>query len=279
MTPLILLPPSEGKADGGDGPAWAPGTLVAPELDDRRARVMAALVRAMSVSATRRGALLGVKGEALAAATGHDLVVASAGTRPAIERYTGVLYDALDVRSLPLRSRRRLEAQVRIFSGLWGIVAPADPIPDYKLKMGATLPGLSRPPRRLAAWWRPAVTAALAPEVAGRVVWDLLPGEHRAAWIPCVTPGDPDCVRRIVSVRFCDEVVRAGQRQLVSVSHWNKLLKGALVRHVLAEQLVEVDGLVGFDHPLGYRYAPELTETGDDGLRVQVSLVRDPPEA
>ena len=169
-----------------------------------------------------------------------------------------MLYEELDPASLPIAQRRRLDAQVRIFSGLWGIVGPADPIPDYKLKMGATLPRLSRPARRLSAWWRPAITAALAPEVADRVVWDLLPGEHRAAWAPCVTVGDPDAVRRIVSVRFCDEVVRHGRSELVTVSHWNKLLKGALVRHVLTHQLTEVEGLVEFDHPLGYRYAPEL---------------------
>jgi uncharacterized protein len=269
--PLILLPPSEGKASGGDGPPWAPGTLVAPDLDVRRARVMAALARAMTASAARRGALLGVKGEALAAATAADLTVATSATVAAIHRYTGVLYDALDVGSLPPRSRRRLDDQVRIFSGLWGVVAPADPLPDYKLKMGATVPRLSRPASRLATWWRPAVTAALAPEVAGRVVWDLLPGEHRAAWAP--DPSGAGAPQTVVSVRFFDQVVRAGRPELVIVSHWNKLLKGALVRFILAGQVDEADGLADFDHPLGYRYDPDLTESGPDGRRV-VALVK-----
>ena len=276
MPPLILLPPSEGKSDGGDGPPWSAGSLWAPELDARRAKVMAALARAMAGPAARRGALLGVKGEALAAATDHDREVASAPTRAAIERYTGVLYQALDAATLPAPHRRRLDAQVRIFSGLWGVVGPADPIPDYKLKMGATLGRLSRPPVRLSTWWRPALTVALAPEVAGRVVWDLLPGEHRAAWAPCVTATDPDAPRAIVSVRFCDRVERGGRSQLVTVSHWNKLLKGALVRHLLAHQLTDVEGLVEFDHPLGYRYDPDLTEVADDGVRLVVSFVKPP---
>jgi uncharacterized protein len=275
LPPLILLPPSEGKADGGTGPAWVPGSLLFPELDDHRARVVAALARAMVASPARRSSLLGVKGDALAAATEHDLAVTWAPTRPAIERYTGVLYQALDAPSLPAVLRRRVDAQVRIFSGLWGVVGPGDPIPDYKLKMGATLPRLSRPARRLAAWWRPALTAALAPDGQDRVVWDLLPGEHRAAWAPCVTAGDPDCVRALISVRFCDEVADGhGGHRLVTVSHWNKLLKGALVRHVLAHQLTEIDGLVEFDHPLGYRFAPDLTETLDDGIRLVVSFVK-----
>lgn len=277
MVPLILLPPSEGKLGGGRGAPWRPGSSVYPELDARRARVLAGLARAMAAAPARRGALLGVKGEALAAATEHNLTVATAATRPAIERYDGVLYQALDAGSLPAAHRRRLLAQGRIFSGLWGVVGPGDPIPDYKLKMGATLPRLSRPATRLSTWWRPALTAALAPEVAGQVVWDLLPGEHRAAWVPCVTAGDPDAVRAVISVRFCDRVVRAGRPELVAVSHWNKLLKGALVRHLLATQLTEVGGLVEFDHPLGYRYDPDLTERLDGGLRLVATLVKPTP--
>ncbi len=266
--PLILLPPSEGKASGGTGPPWSAGSTIAPELDDPRARVMAALVRTMATSEKRRGALLGVKGEALAAATAADLDVATAPTLPAIERYTGVLYGALDLGSLPAASRRRVDAQVRILSGLWGVVAPRDPIPDYKLKMAATLPRLGR----LSTWWRPAVTAALAPEVEGRTVWDLLPNEHRAAWAPDL--GGPDAPRAVVAVRFLDEVVRNGQRQLVTVSHWNKLLKGALVRHVVTTQLDDVDGLATFTHPLGYVYDPALTERDPDGIRIRVSFVK-----
>jgi cytoplasmic iron level regulating protein YaaA (DUF328/UPF0246 family) len=267
--PLILLPPSEGKADGGSGPAWARGTLVDPDLDDRRAKVVAALVRSMKRSQVARAKLLGVKGDALAAATAANLEVLTAATLPAIERYTGVLYEALDAASLSASHRRRLAAQVRIFSGVWGLVGPADPIPGYKLKMGAAVAPLGK----LSTWWRPAITAALADPVAGRTVWNLLPNEHAAAWKPDLSRS-PAAPRTVISVRFLDEVRRGPATQLVGVNHWNKLLKGALVRHVLATQLNDVDGLVEFDHPLGYVFAPELTLVDPDGVRVAVSLVK-----
>ena len=138
--PLLLLPPSEGKAAGGTGAPWGPGSMVAPELDERRAKAMVALARAMKGSGVARGKLLGVKGVALDAATEANREVATAPTLPAIDRYTGVLYDAL---CLPARGRPRSggasTTQVRILSGLWGVVAPGDPIPDYKLKMGASI--------------------------------------------------------------------------------------------------------------------------------------------
>ena len=55
-------------------------------------------------------------------------------------------------------------------------------------------------------------------------MWDLLPNEHAAAmdW----AAGAP---ARRVTVRFLDAEGR-------TVSHWNKLLKGSLVRWLLTEQ-------------------------------------------
>src|SRR3546814_1109419 len=117
-------------------------------------------------------------------------------TMPAIERYTGVLYGELDWASLPRAARGRGADQVRIVSGLWGLVAPLDPIPHYKLKMSASLPDIGR----LSTWWRPRLAPTVASLVADRVVWDLLPNEHSAAmdW----TSAHP---ARRVTVRFLDE--------------------------------------------------------------------------
>ena len=182
---LILLPPSEGKSSGGNGVPWAPGTMTF-DLDDRRQRVLAALASAMRRSEAERGKLLGVKGVALAAATEANRSVMSAPTKPAIERYAGVLYDALDRGSLAPAHRRRLDRSVVIISGLWGLVTPADPVPDYKLKMGAKLGRLGV----LSTWWRDELTARLTERTAAGPVWDLLPHEHAAAWRP------PDHVRR-----------------------------------------------------------------------------------
>ncbi len=234
--PILLLPPSEGKAVGGRGGPWRPATM-AHDLDDARADVLSALAAA------------------------GDGEVAGAPTTAAIERYTGVLYGALAYGELDRTHRRRVDVQVVIFSGLWGLVAPRDPIPTYRLKMSAAVPGLGR----LATWWRARLGPVLDAHVDGRVVWDLLPGEHAAAWPASGAP------RRRIAVRFLDEVDRGRGRELVTVSHWNKLLKGSLVRHVVARQPEAPDGLADFEHPQGYEYRPDLTVV--DGDRTVVSLV------
>jgi cytoplasmic iron level regulating protein YaaA (DUF328/UPF0246 family) len=159
-----------------------------------------------------------------------------------------VLYRELDWPSLPAAARRRGATSLLTVSGLWGVVAPADPIPHYKLKMSASVPPLGR----LATWWRPALTEALAGHLRGRVVWDLLPIEHAAAWVPAAVP-----VRRRLTVRFVD-------RRGATVSHWNKLLKGALVRRLLLEPVADPAELAGWRHPAGYRLDLRASELGAD---------------
>ncbi len=207
----ILRPPSEGKTPDGSGPPWSPGRSTIGELDDPRQAVLDAL--------------------------GHDHPAGTGWTLPAIERYRGVLYKELDAATLRGTSRRRLNRNVLTVSGLWGLAAPTDPIPHYKLKMSASVPPLGK----LSTWWRPHLTAALVPRISGAVVWDLLPNEHAAAvqWSD-LQP------RQRVTVQFLD---RSGR----TVSHWNKLLKGSIVRWLLETGETDPLALEGFTHPQGYR--------------------------
>lgn len=258
-TSLILLPPSEGKAGGGDGDAWDQTNQSFHGLADHRNQVIAALHMAMGDSSEARSKLLGVGAAKTEEATAANLNIYKAPTLPAIERYTGVLYDALDYSSLPAETRIQVDRQAVIFSGVWGVVRPPDRVPDYKLKMGASLPPLGR----LAKFWKPVLTETLEGLAAG-TVWDLLPNEHAAAWNPAVAGNR-------IRVRFLDDVEKNGERKLVAVSHWNKLLKGALVRHIVEQGLDDPEGLIDFDHPEGYNYDRTLTVT--EGNTSEVSIV------
>jgi cytoplasmic iron level regulating protein YaaA (DUF328/UPF0246 family) len=224
---VILVPPSEGKADGGDGSGWRPGLMVDRRLDRHRRDVVRA---AKAGGATPR----------------------RAATRPAMERYTGVLYQELAWATLPEDARRRGEEQLRTVSGLWGLVAPTDPVPPYRLKMSASLDGLGR----LSTWWRPRLAPVIADLTRDRVVWDLLPNEHEAAmdW----SASSPSAR---VTVRFLDAEGK-------TVSHWNKLLKGSLVRWILTEQPSEPEALGSFRHPLGYRFDVRASDLDGDPAAV-----------
>jgi len=254
--PVVLLPPSEGKSPGGPGRPLRLDRLSFPELNATREQMIDAVVRAMRSSTAARQKLLGVTGTTLAEATAADLALRSGPTMPAIDRFTGVLYDELDAGSLSKRDRSRLDEQVVIFSGIFGLLSPTDPIPDHRLKMNVTLPGIGK----VSTAWRDPISQALAGRVAGATVWNLLPGEHAAAWRPAAV-GASGGPAAMYSVRFLDEGPRQrGTRSFTTVSHWNKLLKGALVRFVLSTGADGPDALARFDHPEGYALDPTLTE-------------------
>ena len=54
---------------------------------------------------------------------------------PAINRYTGVVYQHLDWESLSKEAKNYMENNVLIFSGLFGIISPITKIPNYKLEV------------------------------------------------------------------------------------------------------------------------------------------------
>lgn len=257
--PLILIPPSEGKSSGGEGLPWSETDHFFKDLQRPRHEVIKALKTSMKEPELNRSKLLGVKGKKVGEATKANLIVDKSVTMPAIERYTGVLYDALSYSSLPASLQKKIDDQVVIFSGLWGALKPKDLIPDYKLKMGAKLPHLGV----LSRFWKPYLTSELRLSNT-KCVWDLLPGEHSAGW-------DPLIAEKRIRVKFLDDVMKNGKQQLVSVSHWNKLLKGALVQYVIENQLLDPSGLTNFSHPEGYVFTPELSTTS--GNTIDIALV------
>ena len=135
------------------------------------------------------------------------------------DRYTGVVWEALALTSAPESVRRRASLSVAVPSAVLGLVALDDPVPDYRLTMGASLPPLGK----LSTWWRRPLSAALADWSKGRFVIDLLTNDLRAAWEP-PEPG------RGVRVQF---VERNAARDGGVVGHDAKAAKGRLARHLL----------------------------------------------
>lgn len=253
---LILIPPSEGKASGGDGPPLDIDSLSFAALNPTRLRIAKGLAQ---ISGRPRSSkkLLGVKGAALEKANAENASLEESPILPAIGRYTGVMYDSISFQSLDRTAREAFDRSVVIMSGLFGILQPSDMIPAYKLKMGAAL--LRH--RTCAAIWKPLISSELAATAGYGVIWDLLPGEHRAAWNPLAVPHEAR-----FTVKFAE---RTAGGQLKTVTHLSKLLKGALLRHLVsnsAEASTTDSALrlvAGFSHPEGYEFRPELTSNVD----------------
>ena len=214
---LVLVPPSEGKSPGGRGRPLDLEALSFPELTPVRRAVLDALVSvsgrtdAMSVLDVPKGASDQVR---------RNVDLRTAPTRRVAELYTGVLYDALDLRSLDAPARRRAARRLVVISALFGALRPGDRVPAYRLSMGVDLPGIGK----LASTWQEPLGAVLPGAAGAGPVVDLRSSAYVAAWRP-----SGELAERTVAVHVVRD--EAGRRSVVS--HMAKHTRGLVARHLL----------------------------------------------
>ncbi|HEY2765429.1 MAG TPA: peroxide stress protein YaaA [Pseudonocardiaceae bacterium] len=244
---LVLLPPSETKASGGDGPPVHLDTLSRPELTPARRKLGDELVE-LSWQRTAGLAALGLS-EHQHGELERNRALWSAPTLPALQRYTGVLYDALDAGSLRAGPRARAIRRLVIASALFGLLAADDRIPAYRLSASSSLPGTGS----VRSVWRPVLPPLLAG--TGGLVIDLRSGAY-AALAP---------VAGAVTVRVLSEDGRGRRRP---VSHHNKSHKGRLAR-LLATAPRELSDVAGVAR-VATRGGLRVEQTGEHALDIVV---------
>ena len=174
--PLILLPPSETKQAPARGKPLDLASLSFPELTPLREALLDDALRAAPAVASGR-------------------------------LYTGVLYAALGLSSLPAAAARNLI----VVSAQFGALRPGDRVPAYRREMDA-------------AHWRDGLRAPLDALAAGRVLLDCRSAPYVAAWRPT-----GEAAARWVRLGVVEE--RDGVRRVVS--HMAKRTRGEVTRHLL----------------------------------------------
>jgi cytoplasmic iron level regulating protein YaaA (DUF328/UPF0246 family) len=205
---IVLLPPSETKSEGGSG-AFALGRLSFKPLTPQRRTVVDALI-ALSLDPAEAARVLKL-GPKSAAEVDRNRRLRRAPVLPAIERYTGVVYEGIGAATLDGAARAWVDEHVLIASALLGVVAARDPVPAYRLSASTALPGIP-----LGRHWSAAVAAVLGRK--GDWVLDARSGGY-------VALGPAPAGSGTLHVETPD-----GK----ALNHFNKLHKGRLVR-ALAE--------------------------------------------
>lgn len=230
----IVLPPSETKTPGGlDASHLEWDQLAFPELTTVRQAIAEDLVALSSdPEATKKALGLGAKGD--------DWVVANrelwgSPVMPAIHRYTGVLFDALDIAGLDAEASQSASDSLWLFSALFGPLRAMDPIPRYRLSFDSKLPGAN-----LKSRWQPHAEQIWA----GDFSIDLRSEGYRA--LAPLTEGTG------VFIRVVKDLDRGA-----AVGHANKATKGDMVRDLLTTnaQIDSSGKLVDWGSAHGWHFA------------------------
>lgn len=258
---LILLPPSETKRDGGAGDPLALAELGFPELTSARRSVLRAVA---ALSRNRDSSIRALKlGPKQAGEVERNRAISTSATMPALERYTGVLYDALDVSDLTAEQRLFAHETVAVHSALLGLVAAGDAIPAYRLSFDSRL-SLEKGAPSLRKRWAPAVSGVLAKRDG--LILDLR-SEGYSALGPL-----PDRE----NVHYLRVLARDPSGQVRALNHFNKQAKGLFTRALVRAEIEfgSTDELLGWALSEGYDLS--VTPNGRD-LALVVPEVAGPP--
>lgn len=245
---LILLPPSETKRAGGTGRSLSLELLRFPALTEAR-RALAEDVVALSRDPDAAIAALKLGPKQHGEVETNRLLWTSP-TLPALDRYTGVLFDALDAASLSAQARSFAGRHLVIHAALLGPVGALDPIPAYRLSHDSRVPG-----RPLKRHWRGAVASSLAAEPG--LVLDLR-SEAYVGLGPA--PAGSHFLRVLTEVE-------GGTRR--ALNHFNKKAKGEFARALIQAGVVFTDAveLLDWAPTAGFQLEP-LPGTSDLALIV-----------
>ena len=232
---LVLLPPSETKRDGGiPDTALDLGALSFPELGRQRREALAG-VRRVSRSVAVATHALGL-GPTQKFEIERNRTLGSSPVMPAIDRYTGVLYDGLGADALEVAARAFVERSVVIHSALFGLVRAADPIPAYRFSHDSRVPGMP-----LGRLWREPISRVLAGQdglildLRSEIYADLGPAPERS------------------SSAFLRVVTRDSGGTKRALNHFNKKGKGEFVRALATggRHIASIDDLISWSHSVG----------------------------
>lgn len=212
---LFLLPPSETKEPEGE---LKRTELSFPQLNQTRDLILKELVKlSRDPLAARKALKLGPKqlGELEV-----NLALPSALGLEGIERYTGVLYEALKQTGLSNSQRNNAAKVVFIQSSLFGLISASDPIPNYRLSAGSILPGVN-----LKKLW----------QEAHEPIWDSLPSglivDLRSKVYTALAP-----IPKSRPSYYLEAVIQLSAGERRSLNHFNKQAKGRLVRATISSR-------------------------------------------
>ena len=162
--------------------------------------------------------------------------------RPAIFTFNGDVFHGLDANTLSLEKIHRMQNQLRILSGLYGLLRPLDLIQPYRLEMGTNFSLGTH--KNLYDFWKDKTTQQLNLEMEeGELFVNLASNEYFNVI------NIKKLVAKIVTPQFKD--FKNGKFKIISF--FAKKARGMMVRHLVDVNAKTIEDIKTFNSD-GYSY-------------------------
>lgn len=182
--------------------------------------------------------------------------------RPAILAFNGDVYAGLDAKSLGDEDFSYAQKNLRILSGLYGLLKPLDLMQPYRLEMGTLF--ANRRGKNLYAFWGNKITEKInqvLSEQNSRILVNLASTEYFKSVHPKIVQG------KIITPQFRDE--KNGQYKIISF--FAKKARGMMAAYLIKNRIRSLADLKGFQTS-GYYYSDkDSSDTKPVFLRDEVT--------
>ena len=164
-------------------------------------------------------------------------------SRPAIFSFNGDVYSGFDISSLENKLFPLIQKNLRIISGLYGLLKPFDLIQPYRLEMGTSLEIENQ--KNLYDFWKNRITDSIKNDiVTNEILVNLASNEYASAI------NFDSFKNQIISPIFKD--FKNGKLKIISF--YAKKARGLMTRYLIENDAKSLSDLLGFSSN-GYSYS------------------------
>lgn len=169
--------------------------------------------------------------------------------KQAIYAYNGDVYEGIAIQTISEKGLQKVQQNLRILSGLYGVLKPLDGILPHRLEMGTILK--TKKGKNLYEYWGDKITKQINEDIKEgkhEYLINLASNEYfKALHIKKITVP-------IINCQFKD--YKNGKLQMISF--YAKKARGLMVRYIAENDVTEPEHLIGFDYE-GYCYDKNLS--------------------
>lgn len=171
--------------------------------------------------------------------------------KQAILAFTGDVYRGLEAETFNKKDFEFAQENIRILSGLYGVLKPLDLMQPYRLEMGTNFE-VSPKVKNLYAYWQDKVTKKLNEELSGETLINLASNEYFKVVDQKKLKSD------VLTLNFKD--FKNGQYKAIMT--YAKLARGYMARFIVKNKIADLESLKAFDYE-GYQFNPSLSSDLD----------------
>ncbi len=251
---IILLPPSEGKKEGGDETKpyrfiqnlKSNNTFI--NLSTQREEIYSKLRETIAETGFENlEKVFELKGNNLINAIEITSDLLNKETLKTIHRYNGTMFKYINYSNMDKKSKENFEKSTIFIDGMFGLLKPNDLIPEYKLKITSKFLDIN-----ITKFWKNHLSKLFESIFKNKIIIDILPETHRKV----ITISNND---KYFVIKFCE----IKNNKLINLGHESKKLKGEFINYLISFNELSPQILFDFKHSDGFKYSKENSKDNE----------------